>query len=270
MKTCVYINLAAAEDRRRSVEASFAAAETTGWALQRFEALGPSDVASVPGATSSAERACFASHRAALAAHLAGDDAVMIVEDDVVFSPQAFGVLDALMARHAGWDVIYGEVVCDFSMMVQLAGRRDALVASDRYQAFDLMNRPYFAASAYVVRGAAKRRLHAALSAPAGLDQPYDIALRALCHSGQFRMAVAFPFLTTVSILAESSQIQTRENPLFDASLNAFRRLMFVARDLDQCRAEIERLQSLADSDTARLTGAIFSAMATPAFAAED
>ncbi|MBS0334049.1 MAG: glycosyltransferase family 25 protein [Proteobacteria bacterium] len=268
MKTCVYINLAAAADRRASLEASFAAAQTDGWTLERFAALGPADIADLPGKLSPPEKACFASHRAALARHLVGDDPVMIVEDDAVFAPQAFGVLDALLAAEPTWDVLYGEVVCDFYQMVQLAGRRDEMVAKSQYQAMPLAGRPYFAASAYVVSGSAKRRLHAALSAPAALDQAFDVALRAL--TAQFRMAVAFPFVTTVSRHADGSQVQARENPVFDATLNAFRRLMYVDRDLDQCRADIERLQkAAAGSDTARLTGALFGVMATPAFGAQ-
>jgi len=273
MKACVFINLPAAADRRQSVEASFATAQASGqaagWSLHRFEALGPADVADIPGAISPAEKACFASHRDALGQHLEGDDPVLIAEDDAVFAPQAFAVLDALLAQQPGLDVIYGDVVCDFNLMVHLASRRDAMVARGEYEAIDLTGRPYFAALAYVVRGSAKRRLHTALSATTELDQAYDIALRGLCHSGQFRMAVAFPFLATVSSLADGSQIQTRGDGVFDATLNAFRRLMFVARDVEQCRADIARLQAGVEGDTARLTGALFSVMASPAFSAE-
>ena len=56
---------------------------------------------------------------------------------------------------------------------------------------------------------------------------------------------------------------------VFDATLNAFRRLMFAARDPDQCRADIGRLQAAADGDTARLTGDLFGVMASPAFSAD-
>ncbi len=207
MKACVYINLPAAMDRRASVEASFAAAQasgqTAGWSLCRFEARGPADVEATLGAITPAEKACFASHRDALGQHLEGDDTVLIAEDDAVFAPQAFAVLDALLAQQPNLDVIYGDVVCDFNLMVHLASRRDGMIARGEYEAIHLAGRPYFAALAYVVRGAAKRRLHAALSAMAELDQPYDIALRGLCHGGRFRMAVAFPFLATVSRLAD-------------------------------------------------------------------
>jgi hypothetical protein len=204
-----------------------------------------------------------------LGQHLEGDEPVLIAEDDAVFAPQAFAVLDALLAQQPSLDVIYGDVVCDFNLMVHLASRRDAMAARGEYEAIDLEGRPYFAALAYVVRGSAKRRLHEALSAMAELNQPYDIALRSLCHGGQFRMAVAFPFLATVSSLADGSQIQTRGDGVFDATLNAFRRLMFAARDLEQCRADIGRLQATAEGDTAQLTGALFSVVASPAFSAE-
>ena len=267
MKACVYINLAAARDRREALEASFAAAQGGGWSLERFDALGPGDVAQTPGGLAPAEKACFASHRAALGARLADDEPVLIVEDDAVFAPQAFGVLDGLLAQGAGWDVIYPDVaLCDLALMLELARRRDGMVAAGQYLTVDLAGRSFFGATAYAVRGAAKRRLHAALSALSELNQPYDLVLRDLCQSGQFRMGVAFPFLTSVSAAADASQIQPGEAAAFDAVLNAYRRAMFVARDAEQCRRDATRLQAAAAEDTARFAGAIFGAMTSAAF----
>jgi GR25 family glycosyltransferase involved in LPS biosynthesis len=266
MKACVFINLPDATDRRQGVEASFAAAQGGDWTLHHFQALSPTDVAATPGAITPTEKACFTSHRAALAQHLEGDDPVLIVEDDAVFSPQAFATLDALLAQNPDWDVIYPDAaLCDFNLMIQLASRRDRMAERGEYLTVDLAGRSYFGATAYLVRGSAKRRLHAALSATE-LNQPYDLALRDLCHSGQFRMAVAFPFLTSVSALADGSQIQGADTQVFDTTLNAFRRLMYVARDLDQCRRDAERLQDLTIGDTASMAGDIFATIVSPAF----
>lgn len=266
MKACVYINLAAAQDRRRSVEASFAEAQTGGWMLQRFEALGPSDGAALPGTLFDAEKACFASHRAALGQHLEGDEPVLIVEDDAVFSPQAFGVLDGMLAQAGDWDILYTDAaLCDFNLMVQLASRRDGMVEGGQYLAVDLAGRSFFGATAYAVRGAAKARLHAALATAEALDQPYDLFLRDLIHSSAFKAAVCFPFLTTLSALADGSQIQSGDSAVFDATLNAYRRLMYVDRDLDRCRADGLRLAAHAD-EAQRLVGGVFAAIVSPAF----
>jgi GR25 family glycosyltransferase involved in LPS biosynthesis len=267
MGTCVYINLPAAEDRRRGVEASFAAAGTAGWTLRRFEALGPADVADLAGALSPTEAACFASHRAALAATLDEGAPVLIVEDDTTFAPQTFGVLDALFAQNSAWDVIYTDVaLCDLALMLELARRRDAMVAGGQFLTLDVAGRSYWGASAYAVRGSAKRRLHAALSGPDALSRPIDLLLRDLAQGGEFRMGVCFPFLTSPAASAGSSQIQPDAATVFDGTLNAFRRLMAVSRDVDQCRADAQQLTALATDETARLTGAVFAAMASPAF----
>jgi hypothetical protein len=267
MKSCVFINLAAAADRRRSLEASFSAAVAGDWRLQRFEALAASDVAALPGSLTPAEKACFASHRMALGAHLEDDDPILIVEDDAVFAPQAFGVLDALLAQEGPWDVIYPDAaLCDFNLMIHLASRRDGMVARGEYQTLDLAGCSYFGATAYAVRGGAKRRLHAALLAIDALDQPIDLALRHICHKGQLRMAVVFPFLTTVSALADGSQIQGDDAAVFDRTLNAYRRLMYVARDLDQCRADAARLRQANTDEASRLVGDIFATIVSPAF----
>jgi Glycosyltransferase family 25 (LPS biosynthesis protein) len=266
MKTCCYINLAAAKHRRDSVEASFAAAKTGDWSLRRFEALGPAEVATLAGGLTSAEKACFASHRAALSEHLEGDDPVMIIEDDAVFSPQAFGALDNLLTHGGDLDLIFTDAaLCDFNLMVHLAARRDAMVARGEFVPVDLFGRSFFGATAYAVRGASKGRIHAALAAAVELDRPFDLYLRDLIRTGQFKAAVAFPFLTTVSPDADGSQIQAENTAVFDTTLNAFRRLMYVARDLDQCRADAGRLAAHTD-EAARMIGAVFATIVSPAF----
>jgi GR25 family glycosyltransferase involved in LPS biosynthesis len=267
MKACVFINLPAATARRASVEASFTAANTEGWYLRRFGALGPDNVADLSGTLKPAEKACFASHRAALGACLGDEEHALIVEDDAVFAPQAFGVVDALFAQNPGWDVIYTDVaICDLSLMVHLANRRDAMVGQSEFLTIDLAGRSYAGAAAYAVRGSAKQRLHAALSVSSRLDQPIDLFLRDLAHGPDFKIGVSFPFLTAPAGLADAgSQIQGEEVALFDATFNAYRRLMFVERNMDQCRADSERLSAHTD-ETARLVGGVFAAIVSPAF----
>ncbi len=265
MKACVFINLPAAIARRASVEASFAAAQSGGWALQRFEALGPADVAAIGGGLTPTEKACFASHRAALALHLEGDDPVLIVEDDAVFAPQAFTVLDGMLAQAGDWDILYTDAaLCDFNLMVHLASRRDSMAGRGEFLPVDLKGRSFFGATAYAIRGAAKARLHAALTADE-ISQPYDLFLRDLIHKGEFKAAVCFPFLTSLAPQADASQIQGGDTAVFDATLNAYRRLMYVDRDLGQCRADAQRLGAHSD-EAARLVGGVFAAIVSPAF----
>jgi GR25 family glycosyltransferase involved in LPS biosynthesis len=260
MKTCVFINLPAATTRRAGVEASFAAAPTGDWALQRFVALGPNDVLDIPGSISPTEKACFASHRAALAETLGDQDHLMIVEDDAVFSPQTFTVIDGLLDAFPKWDVIYLDLsIGDFGLLAVMASRRDAMVAEGRYDILDLAKVSHAAMSAYVVRGSAKRKVHAELNAAVELDTPVDLYLRDSGHAGHIASGGVFPFLTTISSQAEISQIQVVGSAVFDPSMNAFRRLMFVARDDEGIRAEVGRLVELNTNETLQLMAPILA-----------
>ncbi len=266
MKTCVFINLPAAVERRRSLEASFAAANHEGWRLERFEALGPADVADIPGSLLPAEKACFASHREALGRHLDDEQDLYILEDDALFSPQAFGVVDAIMAQFKTWDVLFTDTVTsDLVLMVRLAKRWDEMVACGQYEVQDLTHRMFFGASAYVVRGTAKRALHAQLSAEVELNEPYDIFLHTLASRQRSRMGVCFPYVTSVAAHAEQSQIRATSAAI-GRTLNTFRRLMYVARDLTALRHEADQLQADYADDASRVMGGVFSAIAGPAF----
>jgi hypothetical protein len=264
-KRCRFINLDAATDRRRQLEASFARTLPAGWSLERFAALGPEDVRDVPGSLTPVEKACFASHRAAIGAALDDDDHLFIAEDDAVFSPQTFALVDQLLARQ-DWDVLFTDVaLCDLGLMAHLAKRREGMAARGEYSCVDLRGRSFFGATAYVVSGRSKRALHAALGGSAELNQPYDLALRDLCHSGALKMAACFPFATTLGAQADASQIQGTEHAVFDRTLNAYRRLMYADRDLAACREDTARLAAGCDEVSA-MVGTIFAAIVSPAF----
>lgn len=265
MKRCVFINLDSATDRRRQIEDSFARTTPAGWSLERFAALAPHDVSDVPGSLTPAEKACFASHRQAIGAHLDDDDHLFVAEDDAVFSPQTFALVDQLLARQS-WDVFFTDVaLCDLGLMVLLAKRRDEMIARGEYMTIDLRERSFFGATAYVVGGGAKRALHAALTAQTELNQPYDLMLRDLCRRGAMRMAACFPFVTTVAEHADTSQIQGVEHAFFDQTLNAYRRLMYADRDLETCRRDAERLAARS-GEVSSMVGTIFAAIASPSF----
>jgi GR25 family glycosyltransferase involved in LPS biosynthesis len=269
MKTCVFINLAEAAERRVAFEADFAAARPEGWTLARFEAYGAQAVEALPGALKPAEKGCFASHRAALAAHAAGPDPVLVAEDDVRFASGALGIVDAMLAA-SDWDILFTDVgLCDLPQMVQLAGRRAALAQQGQFLLLDLRGRRYFGATAYAVRGASKPKVLAALEAAEALDQPYDLFLRDLARTGALKAAVCFPFLSTPAATADRSQIQTDQTAPFDRAMTAYRRLMFLHPDLDAGRRDIAALRDAFVTPEAALVGEIFSVLASPGFPLE-
>lgn len=65
------------------------------------------------------------------------------------FSSKAFAVLDAFLARGLDWDIVFLDVaLCDLAMMLQLARRRDGMVARSEFNLGDLRGRSWAGATA--------------------------------------------------------------------------------------------------------------------------
>ncbi|HEY8572165.1 hypothetical protein [Phenylobacterium sp.] len=263
MPVCRYINLDAATDRRRAVEASFAAAEPHGWRLERFAGLGPG-YKGMPSPLRPGAQGCFHSHREALAASLADDEPVMVMEDDVAFAPRTFAAVGQLLAQPGDWDLLLTEgAILDAALMVTVARARNSLAAEGRFGVMDLKDRPFAGATGYVVRGSSKRKVWEALAA-ADLSRPIDLYLRDLSHDGRLKVALAIPYLTTLAPAADASQI-VGDDPAWDRPIFLFRRYMFLDRDLDALAREAQALTAMAE-DEGRVLGGVIAAVTSPGF----
>jgi GR25 family glycosyltransferase involved in LPS biosynthesis len=263
---CVYINLDRATDRRASLEASFAAADHGGWELVRLPALGPADVGEVAGSRTAPQKACFASHLAALDGAPGDGEPVLIVEDDTRFSRQTFTVLDRIIASSIAWDVVFLDLTFLYpNDMYRYAKQWNRLRRDERHVVDSLSGVGFAASSAYLVRGEARRRLREAV-APFQGDLAYDVALRTVCHRGALQMRVCFPFLTTLAAEGDVSQIQGDGWGNRDLAVNAFRRLMFVERDLDAMAGELAALERSFQDPGAAAVGLVFAGMVSDAF----
>jgi hypothetical protein len=261
---CLMINRAGATERRRNVEASFAACAPAGWELVRVEAREGAEGADAGGLTP-AERACRLSHLDALA--MAWGEDVLIVEDDTRFSSQVFAVAPGMLAAAPDCDVLFTELMpTDIGLLADLARQWPALVRDGNFLMQGLARTGFIGASAYLVRGGAAARLQAALAAPEVADLPYDIALGRLAREGRLQARFAFPFLTAPSADADRSQIQADSVDLRQATLHAFRRLMFVDRDPEASRQEMRRLTDQHGDEGAALMGAVFAALISERF----
>lgn len=261
MPTCLFINLEAAEGRRRGVEASFAAAEPQGWRLERFPALGPKGGPSplTPGA-----QGCFHSHCEAVASHVSDDQPLMVIEDDSLFARACFAGVEALLAKPDPWDLLLTDaIILDPALMVNMGRARNAFAAKGALAAVDLQGRAFVGASGYVVRGGSKRKVAEAFAA-GDLTQPIDLHLRDLCQRGVLKVAAAIPFLTSQAPAAEVSQI-TGGDPDWDRPNFLFRRYMFLDRDLDALMPEAEALSAQAEPE-GRALAAVIAAYASPGF----
>jgi GR25 family glycosyltransferase involved in LPS biosynthesis len=259
---CLYINRDTAVDRRRNLEASFAAAAPDGVELVRVAAIEAGEVAAEAGSLTPAERACWMSHLAALRWPGAEVEDVLIVEDDTMFSPAVFGTAPAMLAALPACDVLFTELMpTDLTLIAGLARQWETRKREGNFVVHSLARTGFIGASAYLVRGAAKAKVLAALESADLQEKPYDMALVELARTGRIDARVCFPFLTAPSADAEASQIQPDHVDLRQATLHAFRRLMFVDRDLEACRAEIGRLQARHGDEGATLAGGIFAAL---------
>lgn len=256
-----FINLETATARRAQVEAGFAAVPHEGWILSRFPAVTAEEMTAAPGSLQPAEKACFESHRRLIGQHLADAEPLLVLEDDVAFARATFPLLAAMAQAGGEWEVLFTDLAfLQAGYMAQAARDWDRLTAADQVQVVPLRGAAFVGSTAYLVRGAAKAKLHGLLRAVEVLDTPYDIVLRDLVAAGTLKAAVCLPFLTTLSPAAEQSQIQGETDVQLRA-FDAFRRLMFVERDLDASRAAVAAIEAdMPEAD--RMAGVLMAAAA--------
>jgi GR25 family glycosyltransferase involved in LPS biosynthesis len=231
-----YINLDRETARRRALEENFAATNSLGWTLSRYAAVDGAtlNTAALGTTLGASESACFLSHRAAIEESRRHAGHAMITEDDVLFGPSSQRmVMQAIRSLPPHWDLLYTDVcIPNIQSMIELfllrreRGGRSTLVP--------LRGLPFAGATAYIVNERTKQRL-ADLFVTSGIQMPYDLWLRQLVYDGTLAAYATFPFVTTLSAHAESSQIQSTQNSSILGIWNAFRRLMWY--DADPVRA---------------------------------
>lgn len=258
---CHFINLADAAERRAAIEASFRAAAPAAWTLQRVAAVSAAEAAEQSGSLPSAEKACFLSHRRAVEESLAHDDDALILEDDAALSARGLDLLSKIASLEGPWDLLLpNPAPVSVGDVYRYARQREVFEIDGKIWVDDLARVPFVGADAYLVRARSKRKLLALIEAAAPC-KPFDVALSALVVSGALKAVAPVPFLTTLGAAAEASQIPRQETISVEA-LTAFRRLLFVDRDLAACDAALGALTPRTSRPGARLgviTAALFS-----------
>jgi len=187
---------------------------------------------------------------------------VLVIEDDVRFSPRTFYILGALAEADTEWDILFTDItLTDADSMVSFARDWPQLARAGNFRLHDLAQIPYVGAAGYVIRHASKRKVLAALDNLPPFDRAYDVALRDLIHGGALAGRGCFPFLTAPSADADTSTILPARLQLRGRMINAFRRLMFVDRDLEASRRDIAALDAAHADPAAILIGGVFAAM---------
>lgn len=228
---CLYINLDREPARRTFVERNFAEFAPAHWSLRRIPAV---DGRADPDAArdlkiSAAELACIRSHVAALEAACAEPGHVMICEDDVLFGPRSFVLIDAMVggAVEKPWDILFAEAgFGDPRLMIDLFLRYRQLSGAQQAQLIALPTHTYYGATAYIVHEKAKARLLDLVRA-LPLSAAYDDLLKRLIVGKDIAANLIFPFATSISQHAEASGIQSGGHLALDHVRNAFRRMMW-------------------------------------------
>ena len=261
---CITINLDREADRRAALTANFARFAGAGWRLERCQAIEAAEAVALrpDSPLRPAETACFLSHLKALEMALAVAGPVMICEDDITFGPRSATLITmALTAIGSGdWHILFPEIgVGDPPVMLKLFELYRQKMAAATTVLLDLkfIGEYFFSSAAYIVAGGFKQRLLELLR-QAPMDLQYDLVLRRLILGQALRCQVIFPFVTSISPAADSSQIQPGRYGALNLVLNEVRRLLWIDRPPDAARADLAALAAaMGDADTAHFTRAL-------------
>jgi GR25 family glycosyltransferase involved in LPS biosynthesis len=263
---CVYINLQSRPDRRRHIENNFDRNRADGWTLSRFDAvdIGRIKGENVPGSATASEKGCFISHKTLIREHLSSDGALMVLEDDAAFGATTCQVIDRSLAniKEDDWDIIFTDIcVPDVGTWPDLVRLRRRLEQTKALQLLSLTRFPFAGATSYILNRRSKRLLSGLMDQVERIDTPYDLYLRSLVHQDRLRAFVIFPFVTSVSEMADQSSIQASGQASLDLVLNWFRRSLWTERDLNLSAAHILPLHERYSSPETLLFAALFEAM---------
>jgi GR25 family glycosyltransferase involved in LPS biosynthesis len=245
-----YVNLADQADRRRNLENNFQANNALKWSLRRVDAILARAVAQVPGGLRDSEKACFQSHIKAIETARESAGHVLIAEDDIQFGAKSLPAIENALGLvpEESWDIIFTDVCVTntHAMMDMLMLRR-----AGGFKLINLARLPFAGATAYIVNRASRDKVFDLVSHGGPLEIPYDIFLQEAIHSNKLRAFVTFPFATTLSPSAENSQVRQSQS-VQEAAMNAFRRLMWLDRDIDTAVEYLDRVRpGVDDAETA-------------------
>lgn len=265
---CFYINLDSAVQRKIQLENNFAAVRKPDWNLVRFPAIDTVYVQNqnIGGKAKPAEKGCFLSHRILIGQNLADDKTFFILEDDAVLGARSCALIDKVLGRNKtlDWDILFTDVcITELVTMQELLKYRRDLAAKKVEVAFlDLSKIIFGGSTAYLVNGKSKRKVFDALEAAKEIDLPYDLYLRQLAYRSNLKVFSLFPFVTSLSEFSDASQIRAGNEVSVDMVWNLFRKMVWIERDLEECKAALEIFKNMFCDDELTAFGTLFSLMA--------
>jgi GR25 family glycosyltransferase involved in LPS biosynthesis len=208
-----YINLARAEDRRKTVEGNLAdCAFSPDLRFKRFDAVDAVSerVSRTPSSMNPGRTACFLSHLDCLDLSCDNDEHVVIAEDDVLFSPRTEEHLKHVIETFPHqWDIIFADVMIFKPNMAPFLFLKQSLMLKNQFELIDLTKTKigFAGTTCYVVNKASKKKVHEVLSRHSPMTLPVDVVLREAIRGERLQAYCIFPFITSVTSHARESQV---------------------------------------------------------------
>jgi GR25 family glycosyltransferase involved in LPS biosynthesis len=160
------------------------------------------------------EMGCFTSHYLLLKQNLGSDKHIHIIEDDVIFGPQAKQVLDSVIGNPGfdDYDIVYTDVFVPllndvykgykkfFDRTVRLDAQGNIEKAS--FTVINLRGIGFGSTSSYFVNRHSIGKLHDLYAAEITSEPKTsnDLFIRRKVESGELKVGVLFPFITSVKL----------------------------------------------------------------------
>jgi GR25 family glycosyltransferase involved in LPS biosynthesis len=230
----LYINLKGADERQQFLEHNFKQNfPAHRQNLHRVEAVNTTQVAQecIPGKLHSAAKGCFLSHVRAAEIAARFPTHVMIMEDDILFSPKSEATIHAALQMLADreWDLLFTDICTPHPVvMVYLFQLRRKLVKDQSCQLLNLKGIGFAGSTGYVVNRQSQAKFHAILRQCHSLDVPLDLYIRDQVDRGCLTAVAVFPYATSLSHFADASQVSAGDGSIPELAWNCFRRLMWI------------------------------------------
>lgn len=243
-----FINLNDSIDRKEFVFENFRKYSHREKNIIRVEAVDTNYVNEykVAGKLKPNEKACYLSHCKAIELSMKHDDHVFIAEDDVLFCERSTKVIEKVIdsLNPASWDILYTDLCFpNADSMLSLFLKRRQFDKDGKLQLLNLSNIRFCGATAYIINKSSKQKVLDLLS-KTEINLAGDIVFRHAIHSKKLKGFALFPFVTSLSQYAENSQIQAGDDLVPDLLFNAYRRLVWLGRDVKVALSTIDRIDN--------------------------
>lgn len=231
-----FINLDRDAERRAFYEANFAQFNALRWSHSRVAAI---DKRTIPDgnygpAMSKGAVGLSLTHRMTVDLSMKVDGHAMIAEDDILFGPDSQEVIRQCVTRAdpGRWDLMFTDICVPkpMDMLKLLAAKKNNPGA---ISTLDLKQVVFAGTSGVIVNQRSKEKYRGLLHDDALLRKPIDLLIADYVHGGQLNALCTFPFATSLSKYADSSEIQASAASVENHLWNAYRRAMWVNRRLD-------------------------------------